>query len=214
MPSWDTLFCCMKLDEVALQRFVRDELGQDHTGHGYLHAVRVVKNARKILRKEKGDERIIVTACYLHDCIDHKLFDDIEGQKAKVKVFLSSLSYSESEMSMILFIMENISFSSGKSAELTDSNARIVCDADRLDAVGAIGIIRTIEYGASRNRAFYNEKMEIGRLDSIEKDTSLAHFYDKLLKLKNLMFTETAKELAEERSLFMEHFLQQFYSEL
>ena len=214
MPSWDTLFCCMKLDEAALQSFVRNQLGQDHTGHGYLHAVRVVKNARRILQKEKGDERIIVTACYLHDCIDHKLFDNIEEQKSKVKMLLSSLFYSDSEKSAILFIMENISFSAGKSAELTDSNARIVCDADRLDAVGAIGIIRTIEYGASRNRAFYNEEMKIGELDSIEKDTSLAHFYDKLLKLKSLMFTETAKELAEERSLFMERFLQQFYSEL
>lgn len=211
---WDTLFCHMKLDEVALQRFVRDELGRDHTGHGYLHAVRVVKNARKILQKEKGDERIIVTACYLHDCIDHKLFDNIDEQKSKVKVFLSSLFYTDLEKNAILFIMENISFSSGKSAELTDINARIVCDADRLDAVGAIGIIRTIEYGASRNRAFYNEEMKIGELDSIEKDTSLAHFYDKLLKLKDLMFTETAKGLAEERSLFMERFLQQFYSEL
>ncbi|MBR4970263.1 MAG: phosphohydrolase, partial [Paludibacteraceae bacterium] len=112
----------------------------------------------------------------------------------------------------------NISFSGGKSAGLKSLNVQIVCDADRLDALGAIGIIRTIEYGASKGRPFYNEEnLKCGRQGVLQEDlpnTSLSHFYEKLLKLEGLMFTRFGKELAKQRTQFMFQFLQQFYDEL
>lgn len=193
-------------------------MGADHSGHGVQHAQRVVNNARKILGKEKGNEKIVVTAAYLHDCIDHKLFSDKDLQLKKIATLLQNLDYSKDEIAEISDIIQTISFSCEKSRTLSTLNAQIVCDADRLDAIGAIGIIRTIEYGASRGRNFYDgedlEKVQRGAFSQIDKASSLAHFYDKLLLLKGLMYTQTAKELAEKRTHFMKDFLTEFYEEL
>ena len=201
-----------------LSRFVEQELGADHSGHGVQHAQRVVNNVRKILEKEKGNEKIVVTAAYLHDCIDHKLFSDKDLQLKKIATLLQNLDYSKEEIAEISDIIQTISFSCEKSRTLSALNAQIVCDADRLDAIGAIGIIRTIEYGASRGRNFYDgedlEKVQRGAFSQIDKASTLAHFYDKLLLLKGLMYTQTAKELAEKRTLFMKDFLTEFYEEL
>lgn len=201
--------------EKILFQFVCEELSADNSGHDHLHAMRVVTNARLLLEKEGGDESIIIAACYLHDCIDKKLFENLPLQKEKIIRLLQSLDYTKEQQDTILYIMENISFSSGKSKDLTNINARIVCDADRLDAIGAIGIIRTIEFGASRGRKFYNQE-EVNKSDvsSYSKETTLAHFYDKLLLLKDLMFTDTAKRIAEKRSAFMVSFLDEFYEEV
>lgn len=200
--------------EDLIYKFVFDELSKDNSGHDHLHVMRVVKNARMILKTENGDENVIITACYLHDCIDKKLFEDITLQEKKVICLLQSLQYEEKEIEEVLYIMNNISFSSGKSTGLTNRNAQIVCDADRLDAIGAIGIIRTIEYGASRGRKFYHsDEIEKGS-DCYSKETTIAHFYEKLLLLKDLMFTETAKQLAEQRTQFMKDFLNEFYNEI
>lgn len=201
-----------------LSRFVEQELGADHSGHGVRHAQRVVNNARKILEKEKGNEKIVVTAAYLHDCIDHKLFSDKDLQLKKIATLLQNLDYSKEEVVEISDIIQTISFSCEKSRTLSTLNAQIVCDADRLDAIGAIGIIRTIEYGASRGRNFYGgedlEKVQRGAFSQIDKASTLAHFYDKLLLLKGLMYTQTAKDLAEKRTHFMKDFLTEFYEEL
>ena len=201
-----------------LSRFVNQELGADHSGHGVQHAQRVVNNARKILGKEKRNEKIVVTAAYLHDCIDHKLFSDKDLQLKKIATLLQNLDYSKGEIAEISDIIQTISFSCEKSRTLSSINAQIVCDADRLDAIGAMGIIRTIEYGASRGRNFYGgedlEKVQRGAFSQIDKASTLAHFYDKLLLLKDLMYTQTAKDLAEKRTHFMKDFLTEFYEEL
>lgn len=201
-----------------LSRFVEQELGADHSGHGVQHAQRVVNNARKILGKENGNENIVVTAAYLHDCIDHKLFSDKDLQLKKIATLLHNLDYSKEEIAEISDIIQTISFSCEKSRNLSSLNAQIVCDADRLDAIGAMGIIRTIEYGASRGRNFYDEedleKVQRGAFSQIDKASTLAHFYDKLLLLKDLMYTQTAKDLAEKRTHFMKDFLTEFYEEL
>ena len=214
-------YCKLKLGkdlEMQLRRFVSDELSSDMSGHGVLHAERVVQNARHILKKETGNEKITITAAYLHDCIDHKLFTDVQPQIAKVSGFLAKLQYTDSEIAQILYIMENISFSSEKSKNLSTIEAKIVCDADRLDALGAVGIIRTIEYGTTKGRMFYNGGTDVenglnGRIGKIDKASSLAHFYEKLLRLEDLMFTQRAKTLAQERTEFMKNFLTQFYKE-
>ena len=196
--------------------FVKSELKLDNSGHNMLHIERVVSNALKIMENEGGNEKIIITACYLHDCVDSKLFSDEAFQIKKIKTLLSTKNYNTEEINEIIDIITSISFSKNKT--LNSLNAQIVRDADRLDALGVMGIIRTIEYGNSKNRLFYEEE-NLNRCDNFVKfnnftNTSLSHFYDKLLKLYELMNTTTGKKLALKRSKFLEQFLKEFYEEL
>ncbi len=198
--------------------FVKDELSFDHSGHNFSHIERVVKNAEMLIKHEGGNSKIIITACYLHDIIDTKLFDDIEKQKEKIVNVLVNASYFPAEIEEILEIIESVSFSKGNINDVDNLNLEIVRDADRLDALGAIGIIRTIEYGASKKREFYTEENLSRSLDEVKfnklTETTLSHFYDKLLKLKDYMHTYTAKKIANERTKFIEEFLSEFYKEI
>lgn len=206
------------MEYAAIQRFVAHELSKDHSGHNHQHAERVVGNAKKILQKEGGNEKIILTAAWLHDCIDKKLFTNIAEQLNKVERFLEEQGFLPDEVAEVMYIIQNISYNKGENRPLTSLNAMIVRDADRLDAIGAIGIIRTIEYGATQGRLFYdneNIKREGGKVGwNHSTDTSLSHFYDKLLKLESLMHTPTAKAMAKERTEFLGKFLKEFYREL
>ena len=130
-------------------KFVREELQNDKSGHDFYHAFRVVNNALKILKHEKANEKIVLSACYLHDCVDRKLFDDIDGQIHKIKELLKD-DYSENEIESIIDIITSISYNNGDFKKLNSIEAFIVRDADRLDAIGSLGIIRTIEYGNSK----------------------------------------------------------------
>lgn len=198
--------------------FVAIELSKDNSGHGIQHAMRVFNNAKKIIAIEGGNEKVVLTSALIHDTIDKKLFNDVDSRIELVKDFLKSNNYSEKEINEIIYIITHISWNNGENKQLDSLNAKIVRDADRLDAIGVMGIIRTIEYGNSHNRNFYDEKniKNIGNeyiFGEITKST-LSHFYEKLLLLKDLMHTETAKKMAEERHMFMQQFLQEFYSEL
>ena len=198
--------------------FVKDELSFDHSGHNFSHIERVVKNAEMLIKHEGGNKKIIITACYLHDIIDTKLFTDIEKQKEKIINVLVESSYLPTEIEEILEIIDAVSFSKGNINDVDNLNLEIVRDADRLDALGAIGIIRTIEYGASKKREFYTEENLSRSLDEVKfnktTETTLSHFYDKLLKLKDYIHTYTAKKIANERSKFIEEFLSEFYKEI
>lgn len=206
------------MEYAAIQQFVARELSQDHSGHNHQHAERVVGNAKKILEKEGGNEKIVISAAWLHDCIDRKLFADIAEQIGKVERFLETQGYNPDEVAEVMYIIQNISYNKGENKPLTSLNAMIVRDADRLDAIGAMGIIRTIEYGASKGRLFYDDeniKREGGKAGwGHPTDTSLSHFYDKLLKLESLMHTPTAKKMAKERTEFLKSFLEEFYREI
>lgn len=185
-----------------IKEFVYQELNNDYSGHDYYHALRVLNNAKKIMLEEKNDninDKIIYISSLIHDCIDHKLFCDIDMQIKKIIKLLKDI-LNENEINEVLEIIQNISFSKNK--KITNINAQIVCDADRLDALGAIGIIRTIEFGAVHNRKFDNEE-----------NATINHFYEKLLKLKDLMYTDTGKTLANSRHQFMKDFLKQYYLE-
>ena len=198
--------------------FVKKELLCDNSGHNFQHIERVVKNASYLIKHEGGNEKIIITACYLHDVIDHKLFEDVDAQKVKIINLLIDNNYLPSEIDEIIAIIDSVSFSKGNVNECNNLNLKIVRDADRLDALGAIGIVRTIEYGNSKNRLFYEEanldRTKIGVIFKDSTNTSLSHFYDKLLKLKDLMHTSTAKKMAEKRHKFLLIFLEEFYEEL
>lgn len=187
--------------------FVVSELGNDRTGHGLQHALRVERCAAQIQQAEGGDTRIITAAALLHDCADHKLFADTEKQCEKIASLLASLGYTDEEITGVLYIIRNISFNKGENKPLGTHEAMVVRDADRLDAIGAVGIVRTIEYGAAHGRQFFNAS------NPDDTDTTLAHFHEKLFKLKDLMHTATARRMAEDRDKFMRMFVKQFYNE-
>ena len=162
--------------------FVRKELANDSSGHDFFHAQRVVNNALKILKHENANEKIVVCACYLHDCVDKKLFENVNEQIEKVK-FLLKDNFNKEEIDNIIDIITSISYNNGNFKELSSKEAIIVRDADRLDAIGSIGIIRTIEFGNSKNRKFYSEEniKEEGKnlVFGESSNTTLSHFYDK-----------------------------------
>lgn len=196
--------------------FVKEQLKNDCTGHDFLHAQRVVNNAKKILKEEKGNERIIFTACYLHDTVDEKLFSNPNKQIDKIRKLLIEEKYTIEEIDEIIMIITNISFHLG--IKLTNKNAQIVQDADRLDAIGSLGIIRTIQYGNYKMRAFYEDQnlKKINNHYEFNEITSstLSHFYEKLLKIQYIMNTEVAKKIAIKRTKTIEVFLKSFYEEL
>lgn len=198
--------------------FVERELSGDRSGHGVQHAMRVYNNALKINAKEHGDHKIIATAALIHDTVDKKLFGDMEGRLQYVREFLSSQDYTIEEIDEIIYIISNISWNNGKNNALDSLNAMIVRDADRLDAIGAMGIIRTIEYGNSKGRDFYDQdniavKDDRFTFNKITTST-LSHFYEKLLLLKDNLHTDTARVMAEKRHDFMVSFLEEFYDEI
>ena len=201
------------------EAFVRNELGEDVTGHDWYHVDRVRKNALHICKEEKqGDPFIIEMAALLHDIPDEKLNESIEKGRAKLDSFLQSITLSSEEQSHILQIIYSISYKGGSKTDLESVEAKIVQDADRLDAIGAIGIARAFAYGGKKEQQIYDPNIQVREKMSLEeyrkgKSTSIHHFYEKLLKLKDLLNTDAAKSMAESRHHIMGLFLEQFFQE-
>lgn len=200
-----------------LENYVKHALAADHSGHGYAHALRVRSLAEAIQKKEGGNRRIISAAALVHDTIDSKLFTDPKAETLKLEKELKILSYSETEIAAIITIITHMSWHLHDQSEKT-IEAKVVEDADRLEALGAIGLIRTIEYGASKGRSFYEEanlKKEKGQTVFAQiSETTLSHFYDKLLKLEGTFQTPTGEMMAKKRADFLRDFLKEFYREL
>lgn len=208
----------MEKETENLKKFMFETLGKDNSGHNHQHSLRVLCNAEEICKKEKCNNKIVIAAAILHDCADKKLFKNPDEQYQKIENLLIKNNFSKNEIEEILYIIKNISFNEGNFTKLENINAKIVRDADRLDAIGAIGIVRTIEFGCSKNRLFYSDA-NIKTVNNVNQfnvsdGSTLSHFYDKLLKLKDLMETKTAKKMADERHKLMEKFLKQFYNEI
>jgi uncharacterized protein len=202
-----------------LINFVKQEVGNDKTGHSFLHAERVAKLAKEIALQEGGNLKIIEASAYLHDCADEKLFKDPALQIEKIRKFLKDNNYTLEEIDSIIYIITHISWhlEVKEKEPLETLEASIVRDADRLEALGAIGIIRCIEYGSRQGRDFYNEndiKRYLGEEVPSSNPTSLSHFYDKLLKLGDHFKTKTGREMAKQRIAFLHEFLNEFYQEL
>ena len=199
--------------------YVRNELGEDATGHDWFHVDRVRRAALHISHQEQaGDPFIIEMAALLHDIPDEKLNDSVESGKNKLNYFLKSIALPEEAQNAIVEIIDSISYKGGSITELKTIEAKIVQDADRLDAIGAIGIARTFAYGGKKGQPIYDPSISVRDEMSLEeyrkgKSTSVHHFYEKLLKLKDLLNTNTAKEMAQSRHHTMVDFLEQFYLE-
>lgn len=201
-------------------RFVKKTLAQAEGGHDWFHIERVYKNALLIAASENCDLEIVQLSALLHDIADSKFHDGDETIGPKTaRTFLESENVVATTIDHVIAIIENISFKGGKVARKFSSiELDIVQDADRLDAIGAIGIARTFNYGGFKNRALYNP--DITPNLSMTKEEykkneapTINHFYEKLLLLKDKMNTETGKQIAQERHRYMEDFLEQFYAE-
>ncbi len=200
--------------------YVKQQLENAEGGHDWFHIERVYKNALLIAQEESCDLQVVKLGALLHDIADSKFHggDERIGPQ-KARVFLESQEVDLSIIEHVLQIIENISFKGGNFEKSFHSKElEIVQDADRLDAIGAIGIARTFNYGGFKNRPIYNPAIQPNLHMSKEEyknseAPTLNHFYEKLLLLKDRMNTPTGKKIALERHRFMEHFLSQFYAE-
>tara|TARA_R110001592_G_scaffold355159_1_gene655490 strand:- start:627 stop:1280 length:654 start_codon:yes stop_codon:yes gene_type:complete len=201
-------------------KFAKSFHQNEATGHDWFHIDRVRNVALKISKKEGGNIFKIELTALLHDVADYKLNNGDEGLGLKkVADFLTSINVEETLKESILYDIANLSYKGVKVAQKELSlEGKIVQDADRIDAIGAIGVARTFAYGGNKNRMMYDPdcKPEMhANFDNYKNSTAptINHFYEKLLLLKDRLNTETAKEIAKERHQFMETFLEQFYKE-
>jgi uncharacterized protein len=200
--------------------FVKKELQHAEAGHDWWHIERVWKTAKNIALEEDVNMEVVEFAALLHDIADAKFYDgDEEVGPKRAGDFLKSIAVAEDIVVHVQQIIRNMSFKSSLGQlNFTSKEMLVVQDADRLDAIGAIGIARAFTYGGFKNRELYNPEIKPALNQSKEeyKNTSaptINHFYEKLLLLKDKMNTNTGKRLAAQRHEFMETYLEQFYGE-
>ncbi|RKS01143.1 MULTISPECIES: HD domain-containing protein [unclassified Flavobacterium] len=200
--------------------FVKEKLENAEGGHDWFHIERVYKNAILMAKDEDCDLTVVKLGALLHDIADSKFHDGDETIGPKTaRAFLEVEKVDEATIVHVINIIENISFKGGNfEKKFSSIELEIVQDADRLDAIGAIGIARCFNYGGFKNRALYNPaiapKLNMSKEEYKNSESpTLNHFYEKLLLLKDKMNTETGKKIALERHKYMENFLSQFYAE-
>lgn len=206
----------------AVHDFARSKMRDDETGHGFDHIQRVVGLAETLLQATPAADRLLtLTAAYLHDVIDEKLVADTQAASAEVRQFLADQGFTTDQQDAIFLIMDNMSFHKtlDGTAKPLPLEGQLVQDADRLDAIGAIGIARAIYFGGHFGEKIYDPavaprtQMSHAEYRNLGGETIINHFYEKLLTLKDLMNTPTAKELAEHRQQVMLDFLAEFKDE-
>nr|WP_321354388.1 HD domain-containing protein [uncultured Draconibacterium sp.] len=202
---------------LATENFIKQYFAPDSSGHDWWHIHRVRNMAIHLAEKEGGDLFLIEMAALLHDLDDWKLGNG--ENSSKTKNWLKQISINENDADKIEQIIEQVSFKgAGVETKAHSLEAQIVQDADRLDAIGAIGIARTFAYGGNKGRLLHHPDIEPQLHNSFEeykKTTAptINHFYEKLLLLKDRMNTKAAQEIAKERHRFMEVYLTQFFLE-
>ncbi|MDY5636386.1 MAG: HD domain-containing protein [Streptococcus orisratti] len=200
------------------EQLVRSRLEGDSSGHDWWHIVRVRNTARTIAMEEKADVFLCEMAALLHDMADDKLTDQPEVELANLQLWLANQGLTEVMISNIIQIITTMSFKGGGGQPMVSLEGKIVQDADRLDAIGAIGIARCMAYSGSKGRLIHDPtKQPREQLTPDEyrngQDTAIMHFYEKLLKLKDLMNTDFGRKMAEQRHQYLENFLTEFYAE-
>ncbi|MBP7318444.1 MAG: HD domain-containing protein [Flavobacterium sp.] len=200
--------------------FVKAKLENAEGGHDWFHIERVFKNAVLIAKNEDCDVTVVKLGALLHDIADSKFHEGDESVGPKIaRDFLESENVDEEIITHVVHIIKNISYKGGNfEKKFSSLELDVVQDADRLDAIGAIGIARAFNYGGFKNRALYDPKIAPNSRMSKEEykkndAPTLNHFYEKLLLLKDKMNTDTGKQIAKERHRYMEGFLAQFYAE-
>ena len=200
-------------------KYVKQIFADDCSGHDYHHTMRVYRLAVQIAKKENADLLIVQLAALLHDVDDAKLSPETYATKKNAVDFMESNGLDNEIIETVCKIIEEVSFAGTDSVVPSTIEGKCVQDADRLDAIGAIGIARAFAYGGSKGRKIYDP--EINPLVNISKEkyrqnqnsTSINHFYEKLLLLKDMMNTDAAKRMAEHRQAVMEAYLEEFMAE-
>jgi uncharacterized protein len=202
--------------------YVRQEMMGEASGHDWWHVYRVWQTAQLIAKSEKAaDPFVVELGALLHDIADWKFADgDLDAGPRKARAWLESLQVEETAILVVEDILRDTPFKgAGVALELKTIEAEIVFDADKLDAIGAIGIARAFAYGGNQNRVMYEPEVKptmhqtFEAYKNDEKSHTINHFYEKLLLLKDLMQTETGKQLALRRHVYMEKFLEEFLGE-
>lgn len=198
--------------------FVRKTFHGDYSGHDYFHTLRVYKMAVKIAERENANLTIVQLAALLHDVDDIKLSPETYANKDRAVDFLEKHNVSETMIKAICNIIDEVSFRGTDSTAPETIEGKCVQDADRLDAMGAIGIARAFAYGGNHHRIIYDPEikptvtMNAGQYQS-HISTTINHFYEKLFQLKDLMNTDTAKRIAGQRENYMKLYLSEFLDE-
>ena len=200
--------------------YVQKELADDGSGHDWWHVYRVWSIAKKIAQKESADQTTVELAALLHDIADWKFNNGDESAGPKQAAdWLNSNGATPRLVSEVREIISTLSYKGANVATpMRTIEGKIVQDADRLDAIGAVGIARTFAYGGNKNRLMYHPDEAPVMHESFEhykknKGHTINHFYEKLLLLKDRMNTQSAKNIAEQRHIFMESYLDRFYKE-
>ena len=201
------------------KEFVKEKLYGEGSGHDWYHIERVYNLSKYLAKKENADFFIVEMTALLHDIDDWKFSSNNTTATTTTENFLKSSGVTEEDLIKIIKIIKTMSFKGGVVDSSQDTiEGKVVQDADRLDAIGAIGIARTFAYGGSKNRVIYDPNIKPINFNSLDEVKSsdnhtINHFYEKLLKLKDRMNTKSAKEIAIARHKYMEEFLNEFYYE-
>ena len=199
-------------------KFIKEVFQNDFSGHDFFHSMRVYRTAINIAEAEHADMEVVALAALLHDVDDRKLSPMTAEKKENAARFMRSQNVPESEIRQVCQIIDEVSFKGTDSVRPSTPEGKCVQDADRLDALGAIGIARTFAYGGNHNRAIYDPElpprtaMNQAQYYS-SKSTSLNHFYEKLFLLEGMMNTETGKAIARKRTQYMQEFVDEFLNE-
>ncbi|BBH19552.1 phosphohydrolase [Paenibacillus baekrokdamisoli] len=202
----------------AAEAFVKEELGNDPSGHDWWHIHRVVQMTKRLAQEEGADPFVSILAALLHDVADEKLNESKETGLLKVSSWLETHPLGENDRLHIMEIISTMSYNAGTNPAMRTLEGKVVQDADRLDAIGAIAIARTFLYAGWKGDPIHDPQLQ--PRDSMTnkeyrngKSTAINHFYEKLFKLKSLMNTTSAKRIAEERHVYMVQYMEQFLQE-
>lgn len=198
--------------------FVRNTFNDDYSGHDYFHTLRVYKMAARIAEQENADLLTVQLAALLHDVDDIKLSPETYANKDRAVTFLKNHGISETMIETVCKIIGEVSFKGTDSVTPETIEGKCVQDADRLDALGAVGIARTFAYGGSHDRIIHDPDIKPTVNMNADKyqghiSTSINHFYEKLFLLKDMMNTDTAKKIAEQRENYMKAYISEFLDE-
>ncbi len=202
-----------------IQNYIKKEFEGESTGHDWWHVFRVWKMAKEIAKKEGGDLFIIELGALLHDIADWKFQDNKKAGSKETRALLEKFKINETTIKHVCDIVDNVSFKgAGVKNGIKTLEGKIVQDSDRLDVIGAMGIARTFAYGGWKGREIYNPDIKPKLHKSFSeyknsKSTSINHFYEKNLLLKDRLNTKTAKKIAQKRHKFLENYLKQFLKE-
>lgn len=206
----------------AAEEYVRNILASEGTGHDWYHIDRVRKMGVRIAKQEKVDASLVELMALLHELPDHKIvgFGNEDAALENIKTWLLQQNVSTELCDIICYVIKNQSYSASgvRGEKLTSPEGRVMQDADRLEALGAIGIARVFAYGGKTHRLLYNptekpRKRVNAKQYKAVQPSSVTHFYEKLFKLRDLMNTKTGRRIATQRHRFMEKFLEEFFAE-